>query len=166
MIFSKYAEFIIFLRKPPMFICAWKIQFWDFFHEKLHACLVFMYENKNKKIWKFFRFWKKLVFFSYQLKKYLFLDGQEKSNFQNFSDKFCMSLEDVKNCQNINFYENNLKIGFFRAKKRRAKKHFFRWKVKKSPFFRWPGKIQFSKIFNQNLYFIRWHPWLPKYKFS
>ena len=30
----------------------------------------------------------------------IFLDGQEKSNFQNFSNKFCISLEDVRNCLN------------------------------------------------------------------
>ena len=38
--------------------------------------------------------------------------------------------------------------------------------MKKSPFFRWPGKIQFSKFFNQILYIIWRHPQLPKYKFS
>ena len=32
-----------------------------------------------------------------------------------------MSLEGVKNCLSLNFYENILKIGFFLAKKRRAK---------------------------------------------
>ena len=30
----------------------------------------------------------------------IFLDGQEKSNLQNCSNKFCISLEDVKNCRN------------------------------------------------------------------
>ena len=33
--------------------------------------------------------------------------SQEKSNFQYFSDKFCMPLEDVKNCLNLNISENN-----------------------------------------------------------
>ena len=80
-----------------------------------------MYNNKNRKILKFSDFEKNCFF----LKKYLFLDGQEKSNFQNFSNEFCISLEDVKNCLNINFYEKNLKIGFFLAKKRCAKKFFF-----------------------------------------
>ena len=166
MIFSKYTEFNIFLRKPPMFIWAWKIQFWDFFHENLHACIVFMYKNKNNFFLEIFRFWKKYVFFSYQPKIYLFLNGQEKSNFQNFSNKFCISLDDVKNYLNILFYEKNLKIGFFLAKKRRPKKHFLKRNIEKSPIFRWAGKIQFSKFFNQNLYVIRWHPRLPKYKFS
>ena len=50
-----------------------------------------------------------------------FLDGQEKSNFQNFSTKFYMLFENILNYLNINFHEKILKIGFFLAKKRRAK---------------------------------------------
>ena len=69
--------------------------FW-FFHEKLHACLVFMYENQNK-IEKCSDFEKNL-FFQLPGEKKNVLDGQEKSNFQNFSNKFCKSFEDVKNC--------------------------------------------------------------------
>ena len=66
----------------------------------------------------------KILFFQLPAEKIPFLDGQEKSNFLNFSNKFCMSLEDVKNCLNLNFYDNKLKIGFFLAKKGHAKNHF------------------------------------------
>ena len=89
---------------------------------------------KIKKFGKFSDFEKNL-FFQLPGEKITFLDGQEKSNFQNFSNKFCMSLEDVKNCLNLNFYENNLKIGFFLAKKRHAKKHFFQMKSEKIALF-------------------------------
>ena len=40
-------------------------------------------------------------------KKLLFLDGQEKSNFQNFSNKFCRSLDIFLNKLKINFHEEN-----------------------------------------------------------
>ena len=56
--------------------------------------------------------------FSYnQLKNRPFSEGQEKSNFQKFSAKFCISLEGILNYLNINFYEKILKIGFFLAEK-------------------------------------------------
>ena len=37
--------------------------------------------------------------------------------------------------------------------------------AKKNTFFRWPGKIQFSKFFKQILEIIRRHQKLPKYIF-
>ena len=112
-----------------------KSNFGIFFHENLHACLVFMYKNKNKKKIGKFPILKKITFFSYQLKKYLSLNGQEKSNFQKFSTKFCISLEDVKNYLNINVYEKNLKIGFFLAKKRRPKTYIFHFSSLKKALF-------------------------------
>ena len=45
--------------------------------------------------------------------------GHEKSNFQNYSNKICRSLEDIKNYLNINFHEKISTIGFFLAKNRR-----------------------------------------------
>ena len=89
---------------------------------------------KIKKFGKFSDFEKKL-FFQVPAEKRPFFRWPGKSNFQKFSNKFCMSLEDVKNCLNLNFYENNLKIGFFLAKKRRAKKHFFQMKSEKIALF-------------------------------
>ena len=53
----------------------------------------------------------------------IFLDGQEKSNFQNCSNKFCISLEDVKNCRNQHLLKF---LTFdFTCKKKAHKKAFF-----------------------------------------
>ena len=110
-----------------------KIQFSKFFYQILYIIRRHQKLPKYKFLWKKLKNWifpgqktahQKLTFSSLSLKNSLFLDGQEKSNFQNFSTKFCRSLEDVINYLNINFYENISKIGFFLAKKRRANSHF------------------------------------------
>ena len=40
-------EFIIFEKTSNVYMSV-KNPIFSFFHEKLHACLVFMYENQNK----------------------------------------------------------------------------------------------------------------------
>ena len=120
-----------------------------------------MYKNKNKKIWKIFRFWKKWVF----SKKYLFLDGQEKSNFHFFFKQILFLIRRRQKLPKYKFLWK--KNGFILAKKWHTKKFFFSDKKWKScPFLDGQGKIKFSKIFNQILCIIWGHPQLPKYKFS
>ena len=110
-----------------------KSNFQKFFYQILNIIRRHQKLPKYKFLWKKLKNWifpgqktehQKLTFSSLSLKKSLFLDGQEKSNFLNFSTKFCRSLEDVLNYLNINFYEYISKIGFFLAKKRRANSHF------------------------------------------
>ena len=62
---------------------------------------------------------RKSIFKKGILKNRPFLDGQEKSNFQNFLTKICMSLGGILDYLNINFRKKILKIGFFLAKIRR-----------------------------------------------
>ena len=74
---------------------------------------------KIKKFGKFSNFEKKLVF----TEKIPFFRWPGKIQFSIFfQPNFVFCLEDVKNYLNIIFYEKNLKIGFFLAKKRHAKK--------------------------------------------
>ena len=88
---------------------------------------------------------KKITFFSYQLKKYLSLNGQEKSNFQNFSTKFYISLDDVKNYLNIFFYEK--KNWIFPGQKTACKNVYFSFfKFEKSPFLDGQEKSNFQKF--------------------
>ena len=69
--------------------------------------------------------------------KIFFLDGQEKSNFQNFSNKLKGSLELSLNYLNINLYEKILRIGFFLARLRFSGDHITIIYEKNCP-----GKIQ------------------------
>ena len=103
---------------------------------------------KFKKFGKFSNFKKKDTFFSYQLKNDFFQMGRKNSIFKIFQKQISYIIRRHHQLPKyIFFYENNLKIGFFLSKKRHAKSQFFIFQVKKQPFFRWPGKIQFSKFF-------------------
>ena len=51
--------------------------------------------------------------------------SRKKSNFQNFSNKFCRSLEFVK-LSKSKFSENNLENWIFPGQKNAKKRHFFK----------------------------------------
>ena len=123
MFFSTTSWKIAFFKWPG------KIQFSKFFYQIFYIIRRHKQLPKYKFLWKKLKNWifpaqktaPKKAFFSYnQLKNRPFSEGQEKSNFQIFSTKFCISFEDILNYLNINFHEKILKIGFFLAKKRRA----------------------------------------------
>ena len=131
MILSKYAEFSCLLRKPPMFIWPWKIQFWDFFHENLHACIVFIYKNKELKNWVIFRFWKKKVFFFLDV-FFLFLDDRENPIFQKKNFAAMQLIRRRQKLTKYNFFmKKSQKLDFSWPRNNVSKTNFFVPQLKK-----------------------------------